>query len=63
MDFEKIPEALKLLPQWVSRVKKTPVNPKTLRGAQANNPDTWGSFEQAVQCIGKESRIDKKPGI
>lgn len=63
MDFEKIPEALKLLPQWVSRVKKTPVNPKTLRGAQANNPDTWGSFEQAVQCIGKESIIDKKPGI
>lgn len=40
-------------PHWVGRVYKTPINPRTLRGAVQTVPSTWGTFKQAVDSIGK----------
>jgi len=56
METKNIPEELKLLPQWVNwktetrggKITKIPLNPKTLKNAQSNNPDTWGTFEKAL---------------
>ena len=36
----------------MSRAGKLPLNPNTFYGAKANDPNTWGTFEQAVACIG-----------
>lgn len=52
MSFERIPDELKRLPQWVARAGKLPVNPHTLSGAKANEPATWGTFDAAAACIG-----------
>lgn len=47
--WEKIPQELKLLPQWVAvGPNKEPLNPRTLRTASIGAPDSWGTFEQAV---------------
>lgn len=55
IDFDKIPECLKVLPQWVlwrveSRATgelptKIPYQPNGLHRAMANNAKSWGSFE------------------
>lgn len=63
MNYNTIPESLKQLPYWVARVDKKPVNPKTLRSAKANAPETWGSFDQALSCVGKESCFGVCNGI
>jgi putative DNA primase/helicase len=55
--FQNIPEELKRLPRWVcwriierdGKPTKVPVNPKTGGNAQSNNPETWGSFEAALE--------------
>lgn len=50
LDLDKIPQALKDWPQWVCyRSNKIPVNPKTGDNAKADEPDTWGYFDQAVR--------------
>lgn len=59
MQFKNIPTELKQLSNWVARVDKIPVNPKTLYNAKANEPQSWGTFEQAVECIGKISKQGK----
>lgn len=57
--YEFIPDELKQLPNWVcwqaipdpkshSGISKIPVNPKTGGQAMSNNPQTWGTFQQAV---------------
>lgn len=61
--YEAIPQELKALHQWVcfilvpneakGKPDKIPINPITLRGAKANDPNTWGSFAEAVGAIGK----------
>jgi len=57
---------LQNVPQWVAfelrpkqdrsgEFSKIPINPKTGRGAMANNPATWGTFEEAksyAECNG-----------
>ena len=57
--YDKIPNELKQLPQWVcwkgepgenGKIRKIPVNPKTGGGAMSNNPDTWADFETAVRA-------------
>lgn len=49
--FENIPEELRILPQWVgAHVNKKPIDPKTGAPASVVNSDTWGTFDQAVQC-------------
>lgn len=48
--FEHIPKELRDLPQWVARCGKVPIDPNVLnRGAKAGKPDTWGTFERAVE--------------
>lgn len=50
--IENIPDELKSLKQFVCWVgsDKVPKNPHTGKNAQSNNPDTWGSFDEAVQA-------------
>ena len=54
-NFENIPLEMKKAPQWVARVGKVPINPHNLRGASANKKNTWGTFEQAYNSIGKQA--------
>ncbi len=69
--YEKIPEELKSLPQWVGffrtpakdgKTTKKPVNVRTLYGASSTNPETWGTFEQAVNAIGKTAKVGESQG-
>ena len=49
-ELDKIPPELKALRHWVCyRPNKVPVNPKTGDNAKADDPDTWGEFDQAVR--------------
>lgn len=60
--YEKVPQELKELPQWVcwrladdpgkDRKKKLPIDPRTGDPARSNDPATWASYEDAV--AGKE---------
>ena len=57
--YERVPQALKELPQWVcwrlvedpgkDRKKKIPVDPRTGDPARSNDPATWASYEEAVE--------------
>ena len=53
--IENIPSEIKKLNQWVcwSGVDKIPKNPKTGGNAMSNNPDTWGTFQEAVDACEK----------
>ena len=50
--IENIPAELQKLKQWVCWVgaDKVPKNPANGKNAQSNNPDTWGTFKQAVKA-------------
>lgn len=51
VNYDNIPDELKQLKQWVCcDVNKLPKNPITGGNAMANNPSTWGTFEQAVEA-------------
>lgn len=48
-----IPLELRAYPQWVvsnDPIHKIPLDPKTGKLASVSNPDTWGTFEQALIC-------------
>lgn len=55
--FSNIPDELKAIPQWVcwawedrnGKPSKVPKNPRTGGNAGSTYPDTWGTFEAAVQ--------------
>lgn len=60
MSYEKVPAELKALPQWVAfrmvdrengHKGKVPVNPKTGENAKANDPATWGTFDDAETAV------------
>ena len=52
--IENIPQELATVRRWVcSAENKSPVNPRSLRGASSTNPDTWGSMAECVAMIGK----------
>lgn len=66
--YEHVPEELKRLRQWVcwqavpddsrpGKIKKVPINPNTGGQAMSNNPDTWASFQKAVEASKKFSGI------
>jgi putative DNA primase/helicase len=65
--FINIPTELRNLNRWVcwtmedrkGKPTKVPKNPKTGGNAMSDNPDTWGSFKQAVN-MAKKSNL---PGI
>jgi len=50
--FERVPEKLKSLPQWVVRKGKIPIDPRSGQGAKAGVPSTWATFEEAVSVRG-----------
>ncbi len=66
-NFQNIPEELKELPQWVvwklvpnidkdgapKKPRKVPIDPKTGRDAKANDPRTWGTYDQALEFFSK----------
>lgn len=61
-DYSSIPAELKALRQWVAwnpddartreadgiEGRKVPLNPRTLRNASSTDPETWGTFDEAV---------------
>ena len=53
--LQNIPTELKAVPNWVCWVgqDKVPKNPHTGGNAMANNPDTWGTFDEAVEACQK----------
>ena len=52
--IENIPQELATVRRWVcSAENKSPVNPRSLRGASSTNPDTWGSMAECVAMIGR----------
>jgi primase-polymerase (primpol)-like protein len=62
-DIRNIPKELKSLPQWVcwrleqdkrsGRDCKVPYSPKNSHRASPNNPATWGTLEEAINCAEK----------
>lgn len=59
--YEQIPQELKDMPQWVcwrfvkdpgrpEKPRKLPIDARTGRAAQSNNPATWHSFQEAVDA-------------
>lgn len=51
MSWQSIPAELQELPQWVGAGdNKIPVDPKTGKTASVDDPNTWGTFEQACKC-------------
>ena len=68
VNIENVPTELAITPQWVSwsgnlgekgKIKKIPINPRSGRNAKANDPATWGTFEEAIDF----SRKHDLPGI
>ena len=52
--YDSIPQELKKLKCWVNwRGDKLPKNPRTGNNAMSNNPDTWGTYEEAITAIDK----------
>lgn len=59
IDFEYIPDALTVRPQWVvwkaeernGKITKVPYDAKTGQLAESNNPDTWAKYSVAVEAL------------
>lgn len=53
--IENIPEELRKVKNWVcwTNADKIPKCPHTGKNAMSNNPDTWGTFQEAVQACDK----------
>ena len=57
-NYAAVPQLLKDIPNWVcwrlerrnGELTKIPYHPVTGRNAKADNPTTWGTFEQAVKA-------------
>lgn len=52
-DYDKIPEMIKQLPQWVCHRNTMPFNPVTSVPAKVGIPNTWARFEDAVNTYDK----------
>ena len=50
-NVNNIPPELRQLPFFVVRKGKLPYNPRTGKLARTNQPDTWCSFEEAVEAV------------
>ena len=51
--FEKIPDSMKLLPQWVcvKADSKVPLDAKTGYAASSTNPTTWSDYTTALKTV------------
>lgn len=73
IDKEGIPEELRKNKKWVgfkvADGKKIPIDPNTLNAASISNPETWGTFEQAMElvekgeCVAPGYAITKEDGL
>lgn len=52
LGYEKIPDELRALPQWVVHKAKCPYDPRTGYRAKARQPKTWATFGEAVNTGG-----------
>lgn len=52
LGYEKIPDELRALPQWVVHKAKCPYDPRTGYRAKARQPKTWATFSEAVNTGG-----------
>ena len=69
-NWNNIPQELKDKRQWVcymmpvnpekGKPDKIPINPHTLWGASSTNPDTWGSFQEAIEQVGQVGHCKRK---
>ena len=58
IEIDTIPQELKEHPAWVNWIvgerngkpTKIPITPRTEKWAKSNDPSTWASFDDAVQC-------------
>lgn len=66
-----IPNELKSLPQWVGflattadngKTTKKPINPHTLSGASSTDESTWGTFQDALHCVGQRCTVGGDSG-
>lgn len=72
MIFPKQLEELKKLSQWVAyrlvwnekkgKADKRPINPHDGTGAKANDPATWGTFDEAMSYVERAGLIAGKSG-
>ena len=69
--FFAVPEELRSLPRWVGflatlgkngKKTKKPGDPQTLYGASSTDPQTWGTFEQALSVVGRQCRVGQDNG-
>ena len=53
MNYSAIPDELKAMPNWVcaNRDSKVPMRAYELKAASASNPNTWDSFDSAVEAV------------
>jgi len=52
--IEAIPEELRALRQWVGASNKIPISPTTYKAASSTDPDTWGTFLEALDGLYNE---------
>ena len=72
MSLPKQLSELKNLPQWVAyrlvwnekkgKADKRPVDPHTGNGAKANDPTTWGTYDEAMNFAMRQGLIAGKSG-
>lgn len=64
---DSIPATLKAIPQWVGyqlvpkangKTDKVPRNPHTRGYAKVSDPQTWGSFDQALELVRQADNVD-----
>ncbi|WP_301095754.1 phage/plasmid primase, P4 family [Helicobacter japonicus] len=48
---------MKKMTNWVCHKNKIPIDPKTGNAAKSNDPSTWGTYEQAQECIKKDPSL------
>lgn len=63
---------LKKLPQWVvfiletaegqAKIRKIPLNPRTGKGAKANDASTWATFDEAVAFAERQGFFENRTG-
>lgn len=66
-----IPNEMKSLPQWVGflattadngKTTKKPINPHTMSGASSTDESTWGTFQDALNCVGQRCKVGGDSG-
>lgn len=63
MNFDNIPQELRVLPQWVNAWdgNKCPMRTDSLKAASSSDPDSWGDYEQAILNV--KTRVYDYPGF